>query len=216
MNFKLRTDLFPSVETIIFDLGGVLLNIDYYLTQNAFEQLGVLHFDQAYSQAKQSSLFDDLETGKLNPDQFRDEARRILVPGLSNKQIDSAWNAMLLDLPAIRVQLLKNIRNKYRTFLLSNTNKIHYDAYTKYLEQAHGFVDFAELMEKQYLSFQIGLRKPNADCFQLILDENKLNPNTTLFIDDSIQHVEGAKAVGLQAYHLNVLNGEKVEDLFLT
>ena len=214
MDFKLRTDLFPSVETIIFDLGGVLLNIDYYLTQKAFEQLGVLHFDQAYSQAKQSSLFDDLEIGKLNPDQFRDEARRILAPGLTNKQIDSAWNAMLLDLPVIRVQMLKNIRNKYRTFLLSNTNQIHYEAYTKYLEQAHGFVDFAELMEKQYLSFQIGLRKPNADCFQLILDENKLNPNTTLFIDDSIQHVEGAKAVGLQAYHLNVLKGEKVEDLF--
>lgn len=215
MAFQLNSDLFPGVKNIIFDLGGVLLNIDYFLTERAFQSFGIANFGEAYSQAKQSTLFDELEIGKLSPAQFRDQVRTFMAPGLADAAIDQAWNAMLLDLPVQRVELLKGLRGNYRTFLLSNTNQIHYDAYTQYLQQAHGFVDFSEIMEKQYLSFTLGLRKPELACFRYVVEENGLNPAETLFIDDSIQHVQGAKLAGLQAYHLRVLEGEKVENLFV-
>ena len=215
MTFQLNSELFPGVKNIIFDLGGVLLNIDYFLTERAFQSIGVANFGEAYSQAKQSSLFDALETGKLSPAQFRDQVRTLMAPELGDAEIDQAWNAMLLDLPLNRVELIKGLHGNYRTFLLSNTNQIHYDAYSKYLKQAHGFLDFSEIMEKQYLSFTLGLRKPDLACFRHVVEENGLKPAETLFIDDSIQHVQGAKQIGLQTYHLRVLEGERVENLFL-
>lgn len=202
-----------NIRNIIFDLGGVLLNIDYQRTINAFKSLGVVNFDDLYNQAAQIKLFDHFDRGDVSAGEFRDALRRISGMSLSDEQIDSAWNAMLLDFPDARIKLLEGVRKNYRTFLLSNTNLIHYQVYMSYLKSRFGFADLGALFEKQYLSYEMGMRKPDREAFELIIKENDLHASETLFIDDSYQHVTGAVDVGLHAVYLDVEKME-VTDLF--
>jgi putative hydrolase of the HAD superfamily len=199
-------------KNIIFDLGGVLLNLDFGRTEAAFRELGIQDLNRIYSHARQTGLFDDYETGRISSAQFRNEMRQFLRPGVSDQQIDRAWNAMLLDMPAERIALLKNVGQTHRIFLLSNTNEIHMQAYYAYMQQAHGFRDLAHVFIKQYLSFELGKRKPNADIFEHVIRENDLRKEETLFIDDSIQHIEGALKCGIAAIWLE--KGKTVLDLF--
>jgi FMN phosphatase YigB (HAD superfamily) len=201
-----------TYKNIIFDLGGVILNIDYQLTIDAFKKLGILDFEDRYSQAKQSPLFDALETGKISPAQFRDELREILNTKESDKALDKAWNALLLDFPSERLEVLKKVSKKYRTFLLSNTNEIHYQEYTNVLKREFGFKNLAPFFEKEYYSHQIGLRKPNSEVFEYVLNGNNLQAHETLFIDDSYQHIEAAQKIGLQTIWLQ--KGRTIEDVF--
>jgi len=201
-----------GVKNIIFDLGGVILNIDYGQTANAFKKIGVANFDEIYSQAKQVQVFDKLETGELTPDEFREYMKEI-VPSLQLSDIDKAWNAMLLDLPASRIDLLKKLKKKYRLFLLSNTNEIHIKCFRKIIDSFYGENIFDAIFENQYYSSEIGMRKPNPECFQYVLEKNGMEPSETLFIDDSIQHVEGARKLKINAYHL--IPGEDITRLFL-
>jgi len=201
-----------GVKNIIFDLGGVILNIDYGQTANAFKKIGVTNFNEIYSQAKQGQVFDKLETGELTPEEFRDYIKDI-VPSLQFSAIDKAWNAMLLDLPVQRVDLLKELKKGYRLFLLSNTNEIHIKAFRKMIKSSYGEYILDAIFEQQYYSSEIGMRKPNADSFQYVLEQNGLEPSETLFIDDSIQHVEGASKLNIKAYHLKP--EEDITRLFL-
>ena len=115
-----------SVSTLLFDLGGVILNIEYSLTIQAFERIGGQDFQLRYSKAAQSSLFDDFEIGAISKDEFRNGIRALLDVNVSGQKIDHAWNAMLRDLPNARVDLLKHLRSKYQLILFSNTNQIHF------------------------------------------------------------------------------------------
>lgn len=200
-----------GIENIIFDLGGVVLNIDYQLTSKAFRSLGVNSFDDIYSQKKQSNLFDLFETGEISPADFLKELSYYL-PNVQEKEIKRAWNAMLLDLPIHRVNLLRALKQKYRIFLLSNTNAIHEEAFLEIIQHSYGKNIFLELFEQVYLSHQIGLRKPDLECFSYVLESNDLNPKYTLFIDDSIQHIDGALNAGLRAYLLT--SGTDISQLF--
>jgi len=210
--FVLKMLELNGVKNIIFDLGGVILNIDYNRTANAFKNIGVTNFDKVCSQAKQNKVFDDLETGKLSPPEFRDYLKK--EQGLlSDADIDNAWNAMLLDLPKKRVELLEKLKINYRIFLLSNTNKIHIKAFQQIVSTSYKGSLFDTIFEQHYYSSEIGMRKPNADCFEFVLNSNNLEASETLFIDDSIQHIEGAKKIGLKTYYLKA--GEDITTLFL-
>ena len=191
-----------GIRHIIFDLGGVILNIDYKLSAEAFKKLGANDFDELYSQAKQSELFDRLETGRISLNDFRNEVRRIFEATWSDTEIDSAWNAMLLDLPPTRIELLQELKKRYKIYLLSNTNQIHYDQYGRMLRERLGLNDLSEVFDKAYYSHEVGMRKPDAEVFEFVLNANAAEANETLFIDDSIQHIEGAKRIGLETYHL--------------
>jgi len=198
-----------NIKNIIFDLGGVILDIDYNLTIKAFEKLGIKNAKNLYSQKKQTKVFDLLETGKITEAEFCNILREITNIKATNKQIIEAWNAMLLDFYSGIFDILQKVKKKYKTFLLSNTNIIHYKEYIKKLENIEGTNTFNNLFDKQYLSHEIGLRKPDPKIFKLIIEENKIIPNETLFIDDSIQHINGAKKVGLQAHWLSNNNLKK-------
>ncbi len=201
-----------KIKNIIFDLGGVILNIDYHLTSKAFVKLGILNFDELYSQAQQNNVFNDFETGRTGGEEFIEYIRQF-IPSKTKEEIEAAWNAMLLDLPAERIELLKKISANYRIFLLSNTNEIHIEYFTKYVNQKFGINLFESLFENHYYSNQIGYRKPNAEAFNYVMSKNNLNPAETLFIDDSKQHIEGAKKVKLNTYLLK--KGEDISALFL-
>jgi FMN phosphatase YigB (HAD superfamily) len=200
-----------GIKNIVFDLGGVILDIDYNLTVKAFEDLGIPNFKEQYSKMSQSNLFDNIETGKISPVEFRDLIREVAQKTISDAEIDTAWNALILHLPQYRIEILKNLQVNYRLFLLSNTNKIHYDDYSEVIKRENGIEGLEPLFEKTYLSHEMGLRKPDPEIFQVVLNENNLVPKETLFIDDSPQHIASAKTLGIVAYHLE---NEDIGDLF--
>jgi FMN phosphatase YigB (HAD superfamily) len=199
-------------KNIIFDLGGVILNIDYNLSVEAFKKLGLPNFQEHFSQASQNHLFDLYEKGIISSDEFRMELKKHFNDSITVKDIDFAWNALLLDLPAQRLVVLENLKETHRTFLLSNTNDIHIQEFNRYLTKTAGVDDLSSYFEKLYLSYKIGMRKPDKEIFEFVLDQNDLNPAETLFIDDSKQHIESASNVGINTYWLT--KGETILDLF--
>jgi glucose-1-phosphatase len=191
-----------EIKSIIFDLGGVILNLDYSKTENEFKKFGILHFKELYSQKKQTLLFDDFEKGKINPKEFISFLKE--SENLKIKEIDfiNAWNAMLLEIPIEKLQFINGLKKDYKIFLLSNTNEIHIKKFEDDLKKKNMLEQFYKCFDKIYYSSKMGKRKPNENCFNQVLEENGLVANNTLFIDDSIQHVEGAKKVGIKTFHL--------------
>ncbi|MCK7558523.1 HAD-IA family hydrolase [Chitinophaga sedimenti] len=122
--------------------------------------------------------------------------------GVTVPQLVDAWNAMLLDFPVARLQLLQQLQNYYDTFLLSNTNAIHHTAFNARLMQTRGLPSVDMFFNKAYYSHKIGLRKPEKEAYQLILDENRLDPAATLFIDDTLPNIVAAQELGIRTIHL--------------
>jgi glucose-1-phosphatase len=202
-----------NTEAIIFDLGGVILNIDYSLTRIAFEKAGIKNFHDMYSQANADELFSNLETGKISEDSFYNELNKRTGLYLPSVEIERAWNAMLLTFREKSLEFLNTLKPKYKLFLLSNTNHIHLNAFNKiYLEKKRDKL-FEAFFDKAYYSCKMGLRKPNADIYEFVLTENNLDAGKVLFVDDSAQNIEAAKILGMQTILLGP--GEYIEDLSL-
>ncbi len=194
--------MIKGIKHIIFDLGGVLLNIDYSLTENAFIALGVKNFPELYTQLNQSHLFDLFETGKIPANEFISAMQQASSVPLTDAQILTAWNAMLLDFPVRRLQLLQQLRLYYDLLLLSNTNEIHEQTFNDILMRSHGIPNIGVFFDKVYLSHRVGLRKPTKEIFERVLDDNGFKAEQTLFIDDTPQHIAGAKLTGIQTIYL--------------
>lgn len=201
------------IKNIIFDLGGVIYDIRYENIAEAFAHMGAGNLVSLYSKAQQTDFIDRFEEGLITTDEFCEEIRRLSEVPLTNAQIEEAWNAILIDVPAPRVDFLLKLKEKYNLYLFSNTNQFNYDCFTAHLKEKYGFDFFETIFKAAYFSHILHLRKPKAEGFQRIMLEQKLNPAETLFIDDSPQHIEGARQCGLQAYHLK--DGETIEDYCL-
>ncbi len=201
-----------GIQNIIFDWGGVIINIDYTRTRQAFIDLGLKEFDKYFSQHNQIEVFNKLDVGKISGEDFFKEIKKIIPNGVSLDQIRDAWNAMLLDFPEENFTLLRALKEKYRTFLFSNTNEPHLEYYFPKVEEKFGIPTIDPLFEKAYYSCRFGRRKPDPESFQKILDENNLEASATLFIDDSPQHLDGASETGIRTYHLK--HPEKLTDVF--
>ena len=202
-----------NIKTIIFDFGGVILNIDYNRTSQAFKDLGLSNFDEMYSQKNANMLFRDLEEGKINEEEFYITFKSLTHLELTDDQIKNAWNAMLLHYREEALHTLKAIKQKYKLYLLSNTNSIHYTAFNKIFTDQIGGDPLNDYFDKAYYSHEIGYRKPGKEAYEFVLKENNLSPSETLFIDDSIQNINAANALGLQTIFLK--EGMKLEDLEL-
>ncbi len=191
-----------AVKNIIFDLGGVFLNLNYQNTKDLFIEFGVPEFDDYFTQHHANSLFEELEKGDISANEFYDAFRRETNTNLSNDQIKIAWNGMLVSFTKERIDWLRKIKERYNIFLFSNTNQIHYDEIMALYKRDVGAEDFNELFIKPYYSHEMRLRKPYYNSFQHIIDEQKLKVEETLFIDDTIKNIESASALGLQTIHL--------------
>ncbi len=200
------------IKNIIFDFGGVIYDIDHQKTKNAFAELGVINFEELYGHAIQTRLFEDFEIGIISPANFRDSIRKHLPKITSDKEIDTAWNALLIGFKLERLALLENIKKYYRVFLLSNTNQIHYQQYMLELKAQNRLEKFTASFEKLYFSHQIGMRKPDVSIFNSVVYDNQINPEETVFIDDYDLNVSAAKTVGLKALWLE--SGQDMCDLF--
>jgi len=202
----------PPVQNIIFDLGGVLLNLDVQLTREAFIELGVNQIDELFRIGHAASFFKQYEIGAITDEEFVESARKLAHPGTTAQQIIDAWNKMLLDFPVERVHFLNRLKDKYRLFLFSNTNAIHLQYFQKDYQTVHGS-QLDDHFEKAWYSHVINQRKPDVAAFQYVIQDKNLDAATTLFIDDALVNVQGAREAGLQALHLT--DGKTVLDLDL-
>jgi len=202
------------IKHIIFDLGGVILNIDFYKAAKSFKELGLDDFEGLYSKATQSKLFDRLEKGQISAQDFREQLRNLSGIDMTDEQIDHAWNSLILDFPPARLNLLQELRKNYKLFLLSNTNIIHADFYNNDLRQNHNIDGLESLFDKVYFSHEIALRKPDNEAFEYVLKDQNIQPEETLFIDDALPNILTANQLGLNTIFLNLDNGHDVLDLF--
>ena len=191
-----------KIKNIIFDLGGVILNLDYDKTVDEFKKIGILNFQDLYTQKMQNILFDDFEKGEVSSAEFI--SCLIDSENLKIKEIDfiNAWNAMLLEIPVKKLEFIDALKKDYKVFLLSNTNEIHINKFEDDLKKNNMLNQFYKCFDKVYYSSRMGKRKPDENCFKQVLEENQLVPQQTLFIDDSVQHIKGAKRIGIETFHL--------------
>ena len=191
-----------KIKNIIFDLGGVILNLDYAKTVDEFKKIGLLNFQDLYSQKMQNIIFDDFEKGEVSSAEFISSL--IDSENLKIKEIDfiNAWNAMLLEIPMKKLEFIDALKKDYKVFLLSNTNEIHINKFEDDLKKNNMLNQFYKCFDKVYYSSRMGKRKPDENCFKQVLEENQLVPQQTLFIDDSVQHIKGAKRIGIETFHL--------------
>lgn len=194
----METVLAQKIKNIIFDYGNVIFEIDFKKVQEALLQLGIANIEQFFAHKSHHNLFNDFETAAISPAEFRAGIRNAAGNNdLTDQEIDNAWNSLLIGVPPGIHDVLLKVKQKYRTFLLSNNNETHYNYIVDYLKKEFGMDDNSELFEKTYYSQQMFLRKPNVEIFEQVIKENGLIPEETLFIDDSPQHIEGAKLAGL-------------------
>ena len=190
-----------SVKNIIFDLGGVILTIDLRKTQDAFTALGLKNIDEVFRMGHIDSFFKSYETGAIDDAAFIESVQNMAGIKLAPQIVIEAWNALLIEFPPERIDFLKKIRSKYRLFLLSNTSALHHTRFHEIFKQEFGG-SLDDLFDKAYYSHIIKLHKPDTASYKLIIDENRLDPAETLFIDDSAANVEGGERAGLKGIHL--------------
>lgn len=193
---------FSSVKNIIFDLGGVIINIDFQYTFEAFARLGNTDILETLKLFKENKIFERYEKGEWSDEELRDLLRKELHTSASDDQIDAAWNALLLDIPGERIDLILKLKDTYNIFLLSNTNDIHIRKVNEILEEASGIKTLDHLFHKAYYSYKIGMSKPDVEIYEFVLREQGLLPHETVFLDDNKDNVEGAKAAGILALHV--------------
>lgn len=201
-----------NIKNIIFDLGGVILDIDTKLIYNELKNIG---FDNKKLLECQEvkELLDKFDMGIYTAQTFRDKMRACLnLPQLSDANFDFVWNAVLLDIPKERIQAIESIKQNYNIFLMSNTNEIHYDLYVRDLQLRFGYREFDALFDKSYFSFAVHMIKPDLKFFEFVLDQHSMKPEETLFIDDTKSNIEAAQKLGIHTY--NIRNDELVRSLF--
>lgn len=191
-----------NIRNVIFDLGGIFLNINYQLTAQSFLRLGVTNFDELFTQHHANPLFEQLETGQVTNEHFFQSIRELTLLSLSNEQITDAWNAMMLDVPTERIDWLKLVAQQYNVYLFSNTNAIHYTCFENICRRDLGSTDFNALFRFAGYSHQLGFRKPAVDSFRQLLDNLQLKATDTLFIDDTPGNIKGAQAAELNTLFL--------------
>lgn len=189
-------------EALIFDLGGIIINIDFSLTLKALEQFTSHQFGEGEYLTKHA-IFYEFETGKISEDVFFEELQNTFGLQADKNTLIKAWNALLLDIPQERVSLIRKLSQKYPTYILSNTNPTHLVEVENILRAQTDAQSLREIVKKPYYSFQMGKAKPEAAIYQQVIDENHLVAEKTLFIDDSLKNIEGAASVHLQTLHIN-------------
>ena len=194
------------INTIIFDFGDIFINLDKQATIDGFKKLGLLEWNEDLNQ-----LNMQFEKGEITEDDFLLGIQK-QIPTASLVEILESWNSILLDFPLYRLEFLQKLSKKYRLFLLSNTDSIHIETFEK--ETGISFYsDFYQCFEKVYFSFEIGMRKPDAEIFNYLIQKHELSVKNTLFVDDKKENTDSASSLGFHVWNLQV-GQEDVINLF--
>ena len=188
-----------GIKNVIFDFGGVLINLDRQRCVNSFKQLGMDHVEELINPFAQQGIFMQLEKGEITPEVFREKVREQFGRLVTDEQIDAAWNSFLVDIPTYKLEALLKLREHYLVYLLSNTNEIHWKWSC---EHAFPYKSFRETdyFEETFLSYEMKLAKPDVAIFEAVLEATGIEPRETLFIDDSEANCKAAESLGISTY----------------
>lgn len=191
-----------NIDFLIFDLGNVIIDIDYDFSIRELEKALPIEKHQLTSKFFPSTFHKDYEKGKISSDQFRNAVRELYQENFSNDQIDHIWNSLLREMPQERIDLVKELSRDFGTAVLSNTNEIHILKFNEMLKDQTSVNGLSGLFDKVFLSHEMGLAKPDEAIYKAVINEIQVEPNRVLFFDDLLVNLEGAKRVGLQTYHI--------------
>ncbi|MBK8808149.1 MAG: HAD family phosphatase [Bacteroidales bacterium] len=186
-----------NIKNIIFDLGGVILDIDENRTKQAFIQLFAENTEIVWNYFRDSQINIALEKGIIDPDDFRSQLIKKSGKNVSFQDFDRAWNAILIDFKNERLEIIKNIKIQYNTFLLSNTNQIHYNIFTSWLENNYN-TTWNDLFTIAWFSHTLHEKKPDLEIYKKVLVLGHLKPEETLFIDDLEENLAAAAKLGIK------------------
>ncbi len=198
-----------TLDTIILDLGGVVVNLDISRTINAFKNLGISNVEHWINPGLHTDIFLKLEVGKISEEEFYRGIRELTGLKVDDSKIGEAWCAMLIDLPKERVKIIEELKKTHRVILLSNTNSIHVDYFDGFTK---GYNSMSELFHKVYYSFLMHDHKPNVSIFHSVIEKEKLIPGKTLFIDDTKANIDAAQRAGIRTQLVTPEN--QIEDIF--
>lgn len=188
-----------GIKNLIFDFGGVLIELDRQRCIRNFEQLGIQHTEHLLDLYRQADFFQAHETGRISNEEFRENLRSKADRALTDAQIDEAWNSFLGTIPTYKLDALLQLRQHYMVYLLSNTNELHWQWACKHAFPHKGF-RVEDYFEQIFLSYEMGVSKPDTRIFQQVIDETGINPTETLFFDDSAANCQAAEKLGIRTH----------------
>lgn len=203
------TSLPAGINSIIFDLGGVLINLSPERTIHAFSESTGVSNEEVKRAYATNPVFIAYEKGQISDQQFRDSIRSIFSSHVDDVEIDRCWNAMLVDFPVSTLMMLKRLKSHFRTFVLSNTNTIHLKYVNDIMLQGNALDGW---FHKSYYSHLVGMRKPELEIFNYVLQDSSLIPERTVFLDDNEDNVKAAESLGITTIHIT--HHTQVLDLF--
>ncbi len=175
------------------------MDLDYPKVITKFSEVAKQNESYIKEMVVTAPLLQEFEVGKISPTQFRQGVNKLLNTSMEEDQFDEVWNAMLKELPKERMDLLSEVSKRFDTYILSNTNAIHEVAFNRMIKEVTGKDGLHDFVKKCYFSHDIGLRKPNAACYEFVVQDIGMSADHLLFLDDRLDNIEGARAVGLNA-----------------
>ena len=200
-----------NIKNIVFDLGGVLVDLDFKSAINGLQKAGFANVKEQLQAFDREGIFQKFELGEMTAEEFRSAIRENSTVTLTDEEVDALWNLMLLEIPREKLELILDLRGKYMVYLLSNTNSIHWDYVCKHAFNYRGF-RVSDYFEKTFLSFEMHLAKPDKAIFEKMLEDANLLAEETLFIDDSEANCKAAAEVGIHAHHYHI--GDDLSKIF--
>ena len=200
-----------NIKNIVFDLGGVLVDLDFKSAINELQKAGFANVKEQLQAFDREGIFQKFELGEMTAEEFRSAIRENSTVTLTDEEVDALWNLMLLEIPREKLELILDLRGKYMVYLLSNTNSIHWDYVCKNAFNYRGF-RVNDYFEKTFLSFEMHLAKPDKAIFEKMLEDANLLAEETFFIDDSEANCKAAAEVGIHAHHYHI--GDDLSKIF--
>ena len=190
---------YNNISTLIFDLGGVIVDLDLAKCIQNFKELGLENIEQYLSNFGQKDFFMQFEKGQIGIPAFRNEIRKLAGIELTDAQIDEAWCSFLTQIPVEKLHLLSELKKKYRLLMLSNTNPLHIETAVA-VEFSKTGKTMQDFFDKCYLSYEMGMVKPDVEIFEALLTDAQVKAEECLFLDDGKKNIDTAAALGIQTY----------------
>lgn len=196
------SDQLQGIDAVIFDFGNVLIDLDYPKVIRKFSEVAKKNQEEIEELVVTAPVLQKFEMGMIGPDEFRASINSLLGTRMGERQFESIWNSMLKSITKERMDKVLKIGQKYDTYILSNTNMIHEIAYEEMIMEATGRYSLRDFVKEVYYSHEIGMRKPNLNCYKFVVDDIGLYASRMLFLDDRLDNVEGAQRAGMKAIQI--------------
>lgn len=187
------------IKNIVFDFGGVIVDIDRDKAVQAFIKLGLADADARLDKYHQTGIFQELEEGKLSADEFRQELGKLCGRELTMEETKQAWLGFFNEVDLRKLDYIQELKNTHHLYLLSNTNPfvMSWACSPEFSSKAIPLNDYCDRL---YLSYQVGYTKPAPQIFDFMIEDANLIPSETLFVDDGASNIQIGKELGFKTF----------------